>query len=60
MAKAKKKPLLIGFIEIERDYIKAKAQAKGLTQGAYVRALIVKQLVKEGFDTEWLKAENQA
>ena len=48
--KAKKKPLLIGFIELEREYIKAKAQAEGITQGAYVRGLIVKQLVKEGYD----------
>ena len=52
MEKAKKKPLLIGFIELEREYIKLKAQAEGITQGAYVRSLIVKQLVKEGFDME--------
>ena len=50
--KAKKKPLLVGFTELEREYIKVKAQTKGVTQGAYIRALIVKQLVKEGFDTK--------
>lgn len=58
MEKAIKKPLLVGFVEIERDYIKAKAQAEGVTQGSYVRGLIIKQLVSEGFDTQWL--ENQA
>tara|TARA_B100000809_G_C14990206_1_gene477731 strand:- start:519 stop:701 length:183 start_codon:yes stop_codon:yes gene_type:complete len=52
MEKAKKKPLLIGFVELEREYIKAKAMAEGVTQGSYVRSLIVKQLVKEGFDME--------
>ncbi len=50
MTKATKKPLLIGVIEIEREYIKLKAQAEGVTQGAYVRGLIAKQLVKEGYD----------
>jgi len=52
MEKAIKKPLLIGFVELEREYIKLKAQAEGITQGAYVRGLIAKQLVKEGFDTK--------
>jgi len=50
--KAKKQPLLVGFIELERKYIKAKAQAEGVTQGAYVRGLIARRLAKEGFDTE--------
>jgi len=50
MTKAKKKPLLIGFIELEREYIKLKAQSEGITQGAYVRGLIIKQLTKDGFD----------
>ena len=50
--KAKKKPLLVGFIELEREYIKAKAQAEGVSQGSYVRGLIARQLVKEGFDME--------
>ena len=57
MEKAIKKPLLVGFVEIERDYIKAKAQAEGVTQGSYVRGLIIKQLVKEGFDTRWLESQ---
>jgi|GEM_PF-4153700 len=52
MKKAIKKPLLINFTELEREYIKAKSQAGGVTQGNYVRAIIVKQLVKEGFDTK--------
>ena len=52
MTKAKKKPLLIGFIELEREYIKLKAQAQGVTQGSYVRGIIAKQLIKEGFDMD--------
>jgi len=58
MKKAKKKPLLIGFVELEREYIKAKARVEGVTQGAYVRRLIVKQLVKEGFDMESFTTES--
>jgi hypothetical protein len=53
MNEAKKKPLLVGFIEIERDFIKMAAASKGMSQGSYVRQLITKQLVKEGFDMEW-------
>jgi len=53
MNEAKKKPLLIGFIEMERDFIKMAAAAKGISQGSYVRQLIVKQLTKEGFDMKW-------
>ena len=52
--KAKKKPLLVGFIELERDFINLAAMAKGITQTAYVRSLIVKQLVKEGYDIKVL------
>lgn len=48
--KAKKKPLLVGFIELERDFINLAAMAKGISQTAYIRSLVVKQLVKEGFD----------
>ena len=50
MEKAIKKPLLIGFIELERDFISLAAMAKGISQGAYVRSLVAKQLVKEGYD----------
>ena len=52
MAKAIKKPLLVNFTELEREYIKEKSQNEGVTQGAYIRGLIVKLLVKEGFDTK--------
>ena len=48
--KAKKKPLLVGFIELERDFIELAAQLKGISQTAYIRSLVAKQLVKEGFD----------
>ncbi len=48
--KAKKKPLLVGFIELERDFIEVAAQSVGISQTAYIRSLVVKQLVKEGFD----------
>ena len=48
--KAKKKPLLVGFIEIEHDFINLAAQAKGISKTAYIRGLVVKQLVKEGYD----------
>tara|TARA_R110001606_G_scaffold221779_2_gene369622 strand:- start:468 stop:635 length:168 start_codon:yes stop_codon:yes gene_type:complete len=50
MEKAIKKPLLVGFIELERDFISLAAMAKGMSQGAYVRSLVAKQLVKEGYD----------
>ena len=50
MIKAKKKPLLVGFIELEHDFIELAAQAKGISKTAYVRSLVVKQLVKDGFD----------
>ena len=50
MVKAKKKPLLVGFIELERDFINSAAMIKGISQTAYIRSLVVKQLVKEGFD----------
>ena len=50
MVKAKKKPLLVGFIELERDFINQAAMSKGISQTAYVRSLIAKQLVKEGYD----------
>ena len=48
--KAKKKPLLVGFIELEHDFINQAAQSKGISKTAYVRSLIVNQLVKEGYD----------
>ena len=48
--KAKKKPLLVGFIEIEHDFISLAAQKRGISKTAYVRSLIVSQLVKEGYD----------
>ena len=48
--KAKKKPLLVGFIELERDFINLAAMSKGISQTAYIRSLVVKQLVKEGYD----------
>ena len=48
--KAKKKPLLVGFIEVERDFINLAAMAKGISQTAYIRSLVAKQLVKEGYD----------
>lgn len=54
MAKAIKKPLLISFTELERKYIKEKSQAEGVTQGSYVRGIIARQLVKEGFNTKQL------
>lgn len=50
MEKAKKKPLLVGFIEIEHDFISSAAQEKGISKTAYVRSLIVKQLTKKGYD----------
>ena len=48
--KAKKKPLLVSFIELEHDFITLAAQKKGISKTAYVRSLIVRQLVKEGYD----------
>ena len=48
--KAKKKPLLVGLIEIEHDFISLAAQKRGISKAAYVRSLIVSQLVKEGYD----------
>lgn len=48
--KAIKKPLLVSFIELEHDFISLAAQAKGISKTAYVRSLIIKQLVKEGYD----------
>jgi hypothetical protein len=50
MVKAKKKPLLVGFIELERDFINLAAMSKGISQTAYIRSLVAKQLVKEGYD----------
>ena len=50
MVKAKKKPLLVGFIELEREFINLTAMSKGISQTAYVRSLVAKQLVKEGYD----------
>jgi len=50
--KAKKKPLLVGFIELEHDFISLAAQKRGISKTAYVRALIIKQLTKEGYDME--------
>ena len=55
MIKAKKKPLLVGFIELERDFITTAAMAKGISSTAYVRSLVVAQLTKEGYDKK-LKA----
>lgn len=52
--KAKKKPLLVGFIELEHDLVSLAAQAKGITMTAYVRSLVVKQLAKEGYDIKSL------
>lgn len=52
--KAKKKPLLVGFIELEHDFISLAAQAKGITKTSYIRSLVVKQLVKEGYDMKVL------
>ena len=48
--KAKKKPLLVGFIELEHDFINLAAQLQGISKTAYVRSLVAKQLVKEGYD----------
>ena len=48
--KAKKKPLLVSFIELEREFINSAAMAKGISQTAYIRSLVVNQLVKEGYD----------
>ena len=48
--KAKKKPLLVGFIELEHDFISLAAQKRGISKTAYIRSLIVKQLTKEGYD----------
>ncbi len=48
--KAKKKPLLVGFIELERDFINSAAMSKGISQTAYIRSLVAKQLTKEGYD----------
>lgn len=50
MTKAKKKPLLVGFIEIEHDFINIKAQSKGISKTAYVRSLVIRELTKEGYD----------
>lgn len=50
MVKAIKKPLLVGFIELEREFINSAAMSQGISQTAYIRSLVVKQLVKEGFD----------
>ena len=54
MSKAKKKPLLVSFIEIEHDFISLAAQSKGISRTAYIRLLVVKQLVKEGYDIKTL------
>ena len=48
--KAKKKALLVNFIELEHDFINMAAQAKGISKTAYIRGLVVKQLAKEGYD----------
>ncbi len=50
MNKAKKKPLLVSFIELEHDFISLAAQARGISKTAYIRSLVAKQLVKEGYD----------
>ena len=50
MDKAKKKPLLVSFIELEHDFISLAAQSKGISRTAYIRLVVVKQLVKEGYD----------
>lgn len=48
--KAKKKLLLVSFIELEHDFINFEAKAKGISMTAYIRSLVFKQLVKEGYD----------
>jgi len=52
MSKAKKKPLLVSFIELEHEFISLQAQLKGISMTSYIRSLVIKQLVKEGFDME--------
>ena len=52
--KAKKKPLLVSFIELEHDFISLAAQSKGISKTAYIRWLVTKQLVKEGYDMKVL------
>ena len=54
MDKAKKKPLLVSFIEIEHDFISMAARSKGISKTAYIRTLVVRQLVKEGYDMKTL------
>ena len=40
MVKAKKKPLLVGFTEEERDFIEVAASKKGVSSTAFIRRVI--------------------
>ena len=42
--KERKKPLLVGFTELERGFIKKEAAKLGVTETAYIRAMINRRM----------------
>ena len=45
--KAKKKPLLVGFTEVEHEFVEEMANKKGVSKTAFVRQLIESLMKKK-------------